>query len=62
MKRQTYKVIKTFADLQDDKHLYKPGDDYPRKGLEVTEARINELASDKNAANMQLIEAVKGEQ
>lgn len=54
-----YKVIKYFTDLQDDNHAYNPGDKFPRDGVEVSEARIKELSSDKNKRKMPLIEEVK---
>ena len=54
-----YKVIKYFTDLQDDNHAYNPGDVFPRDGVEVSEARIKELSSDKNKRKMPLIEEVK---
>ena len=50
-----YKVIKYFIDLQDKNHEYHEGDVFPREGLEVTEQRIAELASDKNRRNEPLI-------
>lgn len=54
-----YKVIKLFADLQDDNYIYKEGDVYPRKGLEVTEERIAELAGNNNLQHQPLIQPVK---
>ena len=54
-----YKVIKLFADLQDNNYIYKEGDVYPRKGLEVTEERIAELAGSNNLQKQPLIELVK---
>ena len=53
-----YKVISSFADLQDDRHVYKAGDTFPRKGVKVSEERIAELSSDKNRRGFPLIEAV----
>ena len=50
-----YKVIKHFVDLQDNNHKYDVGDTYPRKGLNVLQSRINELASDKNLQKTPLI-------
>jgi len=50
-----YKVIKDFADLQDNKHMYHTGDVFPRDGLEVTAERLAELASEKNQARTILI-------
>ena len=53
-----YKVIKHFVDLQDNNYKYDVGDTYPRKGLNVLQSRINELASDKNRQGCPLIEEV----
>ena len=53
-----YKVIKYFVDLQDNNHKYDVGDTYPRKGLNVLQSRINELASDKNKQKTPLIEEI----
>ena len=39
---------KPWKDLEDNNHLYRKGDDYPREGLEVSKKRIKELSSDKN--------------
>ena len=50
-----YKVIKDFADLQDNKHLYHAGDTFPRAGFNVTAERLAELASTKNLAGEALI-------
>jgi hypothetical protein len=54
-----YKVIKHFVDLQDNNHKYDIGDTYPRKGLNVLQSRINELASNKNLQKIPLIEEVE---
>ncbi|WP_294785676.1 hypothetical protein [uncultured Eubacterium sp.] len=43
-----YKVIKYFTDLHDADHEYHPGDTFPRKGVKVTNARLEELAGEKN--------------
>lgn len=51
-----YKVIKHFVDLQDNNYKYDVGDTYPRKGLNVLQSRINELASSKNKQKTPLIE------
>lgn len=53
-----YKVIKYFTDLHDADHEYHPGDTFPRKGVKVTNARIEELAGEKNKQGMPLIEKV----
>lgn len=54
-----YVVLRYFTDLQDDNHAYHTGDKFPRDGVEVSEARIKELSSDKNKRKVPLIEAVK---
>lgn len=48
-------VIKAFTDLQDNKHVYKPGDFYPRKESKLDEKRAKELASIDNARKESLI-------
>ena len=53
-----YKVIKHFFDLQDNDYKYDVGDTYPRKGLDVLQSRINELASNKNLQKTPLIEEI----
>lgn len=53
-----YKVIKHFVDLQDNNHKYDIGDTYPRKGLNVLQSRINELATNKNLQKTPLIEEI----
>ena len=55
----TYKVIKNFADLQDKEHVYLAGDTFPRKGAEVSDERIAELASVFNKRGEVLIKAVE---
>lgn len=53
-----YKVVKHFIDLQDNNYKYDVDDTYPRKGLNVLQSRINELASDKNRQGCPLIEEI----
>lgn len=53
-----YRVICKFADLHDNDHIYEIGDTYPREGIDVTENRINELASSGNKIRKPLIEKV----
>ena len=57
-----YKVIKAFTDMQDNNYAYDPKDParntYPRKGLNVLQSRINELASNKNRQGVPLIEEI----
>ena len=57
-----YKVIAYFEDLQDNRHAYNVGDEYPRKGLEVTDKRIEELATTQNRRKIPLIKKVEEKQ
>lgn len=50
-----YRVIKAFADLQDDNHVYRVGDKFPRSGRAKKE-RIEELSSADNRLGKPLIE------
>lgn len=54
-----YKVIEYFEDLQDNSFAYNVGDKYPRKGLEVTDKRIEELATNQNRQKKPLIKKVE---
>lgn len=54
-----YRVIKYFTDLQDNNHPYNVGDVFPRKDLEVSEKRIEELSTNKNRQRTPLIEYVE---
>ena len=53
-----FKVIKFFTDIQDHDHAYRVGDEFPRKGLTVSEARLAELASASNKRGIPLIEKI----
>ena len=53
-----YRVIKHFVDLQDNNYKYDVGDTYPRKGLDVLQSRINELATNNNLQKTPLIEEI----
>lgn len=57
-----YRVIKAFTDMQDNNYAYDPKDParntYPRKGLNVLQSRINELAGSKNRQGCPLIEEI----
>ena len=53
-----YKVIERFADLQDSNHVYEVGDTFPRKGLEVSDERLAELAGVHNKQHKPLIAKV----
>jgi hypothetical protein len=52
-----YKVIHSFKDLQDNEHIYKVGDTYPRQGVHADKERINELKTAKNKIGKPLIKA-----
>jgi hypothetical protein len=52
-----YKVIHSFKDLQDNEHIYKVGDIYPRQGVHADKERINELKTAKNKIGKPLIKA-----
>ena len=50
-----YKVICTFTDLQDNRHVYLCGDVYPREGVQPSNKRISELLGADNRLNKPLI-------
>lgn len=54
-----YRALVFFTDLKDNKHAYKPGDIYPREGLQVSKGRLEELSTNKNKRGMAMIEAVE---
>ena len=54
-----YRVKAYFTDLQDNGHAYNPGDEFPRKGVKVSDERIAELSSDKNRQHIPLIQSVE---
>lgn len=53
-----YRVIHKFRDLQDEDHVYREGDWYPRRG-DVDEARAAELMGTNNKIGVPLIEPVQ---
>ena len=53
-----YVAIETFTDLQDNNHRYLPGDNFPRKGLEVSDSRLQELLTNKNRRERPMIKAI----
>lgn len=53
-----YVVVKDFSDIQDNKHIYRTGDTFPRAGLKVSKDRVAELSSTDNMRGEVLIEAV----
>lgn len=54
-----YKVIKYFKDAKDNNRAYRPGESYPREGLEVSEERLKELSTTNNRRGVAVIEAEK---
>ena len=57
---EKYEVVyDIWKDLEDDNHIYKKGDAYPREGLKPSKKRISELSSKKNKIGEVLIELVK---
>lgn len=56
-----YRVIKEFADLTDNNHIYRVGDAFPRVPYSVSDERIRELASSDNKTGEPLIE-LEGEE
>lgn len=56
-----YTVLSEFADLQDNKHVYGIGDEYPRKGYSPTAERIVELSTGRNLLQKPLIQVVEEE-
>lgn len=55
MSAPLYVVIKAFTDLLDNKHVYKPGDFYPRDETKLDKERAKELESAENARQESLI-------
>lgn len=54
-----YKVIKYFKDAKDNNRAYRPGESYPREGLEVSEERLEELSTTNNRRGVAVIKAEK---
>ena len=54
-----YKVLSVFADLQDFNHTYNVGDVYPRAGYTPSDARVDELSTNKNIQGKPLIQLVE---
>lgn len=51
-----------FADLEDGRHIYEPGEEFPRLGLSVSDERFKKLAGRDNLAGQPLIRAVEDTQ
>ena len=52
-------TLNYFEDAKDEHRAYKPGDTYPREGLEVSESRFKELSTDQNVRGVPLIKWVE---
>ena len=53
-----FTVLSEFADLQDGNHIYRVGDEYPRKGYSPTDERVTELSTVKNLLHKPLIQRI----
>lgn len=53
-----FKVLSDFADLQDNNHIYRVGDVYPRAGYTPSENRLEELSTNKNRVHKPLISEI----
>lgn len=58
MIKMRYKVIRHFADLQDNRYSYQAGDEFPRSGFTVSEDRIAELTGRNNRLGKALIKPI----
>lgn len=56
-----YKVIHDFTDIQDEKHVYRVGDKFPRNGR-AKKARLTELMGEENKIGKPLIAEVEEEE
>lgn len=56
---RTYKAIREFIDTKDNNRFYHVGDTYPRDGANVSNERISELSTNKNASKIPLIEEIR---
>lgn len=43
-----YQVVKDFTDLEDNRYVYRAGDEFPRSGFSVSEKRLKVLSTAKN--------------
>ena len=54
-----YVVIEHFCDMQDNGRSYEIGEKYPRSGFIPSQARLDNLATGRNALGRPLIKAVE---
>ena len=57
----SYKVVRRFQDLQDNRYTYNTGDTFPREGFEVSADRIEQLSTTNNLKGKIFIEKVAEE-
>lgn len=57
-----YRVVVDFSDLTDNDYIYRVGDEFPRSGLSVSDARIKELSTDGNKQGTPLIACVESQE
>lgn len=50
-----YIVIEAFVDLEDENHLYRAGDEYPRPGVKPSRKRVDSLATRNNNVGRPMI-------
>ena len=53
-----YRVVRAFADSQDNSRIYQVGEIFPRPDFAVSDARLSQLASSSNAVGVPLIEKI----
>lgn len=58
-KKDKYKVIKYFIDLEDNNHEYNVGVKFPRGNKKATPERLAELSGSRNKQGTPLIEKVE---
>lgn len=58
-KKDKYKVIKYFIDLEDNNHEYNVGVKFPRGNKKATPERLVELSGSRNRQGKPLIEKVE---
>lgn len=56
-----YVVIEAFTDLQDNDWQYGVGDEFPHTDANISQARIEELATAKNLRGIPLIKSMEAE-
>jgi len=54
-----YVVIEHFCDMQDGGRSYEMGDKFPRAGYNVSQTRLDTLATGRNALGRPLIKAIE---